>query len=472
MFFLISCTQDPKEITKITKEKEEKQQVEEAMVVESQKQIRDQEIATAQQVLDSPASIELCKAFHSQPTLCSSVGCDFVSKAVLFGSSDIRNKCNFGCCPNLNKRTGQSPTIAVCNALKTKSHLCSAAGCIYRASSSMFSEGKCELPNSNSDATTGDVSSPDMDFVGEDESIVSPDMDPTRQKRLKQEFVKAEKTNPESQKPRNEGMGEVKDSVRTTIVKGLKDVHNWIKKSQYGCRTGFFAKMKGHVQPRTCQSCISSSVGGLFTSQNSCSWCALDGHSSNIGFCVSDRSICQQIKTSELKNAFGENVRFSTSITEVNSWQCPNLVQSQLRQCKRGCDIRCQGKSEKEWSQQNQQNTGNVCIEPSKCESACAESMPKQLEEILFEERIARTTYAKYVSMELCIRGCTDRKVGFQDIDAKITTWEFQEIDQSKQECNDMCELTVTGTVQKKQEMDLNDATIARQSSSTTEDVH
>jgi len=43
----------------------------------------------------------------------------------------------------------------------------------------MFSEGKCELPNSNSDATTGDVSSPDMDFVGEDESIVSPDMDPT-----------------------------------------------------------------------------------------------------------------------------------------------------------------------------------------------------------------------------------------------------------------------------------------------------
>ena len=119
-----------------------------------------------------------------------------------------------------------------------------------------------------------------------------------------------------------------------------------------------------------------------------------------------------------------------------------------------------------------QQNTGNVCIEPSKCESACAESMPKQLEEILFEERIARTTYAKYVSMELCIRGCTDRKVGFQDIDAKITTWEFQEIDQSKQECNDMCELTVTGTVQKKQEMDLNDATIARQSSSTTEDVH
>jgi hypothetical protein len=37
--------------------------------------------------------------------------------------------------------------------------------------------------------------------------------------------------------------------------------------------------------------------------------------------------------------------------------------------------------------------------------------MPEQLEQIMFEERIARTTMGKTTAQEMCIRGCTDRKV-------------------------------------------------------------
>jgi hypothetical protein len=291
-------------------------------------------------------------------------------------------------------------------------------------------------------------------------------MDDIRQQRLRKEIEQADNAQPASQAKRNEGYGEIKDDLRTQIVSGMSKMHHWIKRTQHGCKTGFFAMMKGQVQPTSCMSCTKSSVGGLFTSANLCSWCALDGHSSNIGFCVSDASVCEQVKTNQLKKEFGEHVRFSTAITEINQWQCPNEIQSQLRQCQRGCDLRCRGKLEQDWAQQQQQNTGNVCIDPSQCEAACAKAMPRELEEILFEERLARTSYAKAVSMELCIRGCTDRKVGFQDIDAKITGWEHAEVDKSEGECNDMCELTVTGTIERKQEVALNDATVAKESGS------
>ena len=464
------CTTDTATIKRINKEKEEREQAEQTMLAASRKQLLAQEIATAENILEEPASLALCKFFHSQANLCEAAGCEFVSKTKpLFGSNDVRNVCNFGCCPTKQPRTGQSPTTAVCNALKTKSSLCAEAGCLYHASSKMFqSSGTCKVPGHDEpSATAEDVSSPDRGiFVGEDETLVSPDMDENRQLRLRSEYEKADQAFPDSQKVRNEGYGEIKDDLRTQIVSGLKRMHHWIKRHQHGCRTGFFAMMKGQVQPTSCMSCTKSSVGGLFTSSNLCSWCALDGHSSNIGFCVSDASVCVEMKTTQLKKEFGEHVRFSTAITEINQWQCPNQIQSQLRQCQRGCDLRCEGTLEKDWAQQQQQNTGNVCIDPSKCETACAKAMPRELEEILFEERLARTSYAKAVSMELCIRGCTDRKVGFQDIDSKISAWEFEEIDLSKSECNDMCELTVTGTIQRKQAVELNDATVAKEAGS------
>ena len=55
--------------------------------------------------------------------------------------------------------------------------------------------------------------------------------------------------------------------------------------------------------------------------------------------------------------------------------------------------------------------TSAECIDPSKCEDACSDAMPEQLEQIMFEERIARTTMGKTTAQEMCIRGCTDRKV-------------------------------------------------------------
>ena len=138
------CTADPAAIEKINKEKDEKQQVEQAMLAESQKQKRDEEIATAESILDAPASLALCKVFHSQANLCESVGCEFISRTkLLFGSDTVR--CNFGCCPTKQARTGQSPTTAVCNSLKTKPNFCAEAGCLYHASAKMFKSGRYVL---------------------------------------------------------------------------------------------------------------------------------------------------------------------------------------------------------------------------------------------------------------------------------------------------------------------------------------
>ena len=103
----------------------------------------------------------------------------------------------------------------------------------------------------------------------------------------------------------------------------------------------------------TCGGCVGTTVGGLtgLFSKSLCGWCAVDGHSSNIGYCVGSVSMCKTLQTSVLKKNFGPGgrVRFNDGITAMTQWRCPDEMEMLVRSCERGCDLRCDEQKKEEW---------------------------------------------------------------------------------------------------------------------------
>jgi hypothetical protein len=466
------CSNDEGLIKKMKDEAESTAQKERDMAEAARQQQADDEVAAANAMLSSPASAELCRAFQNQAGLCAAAGCQFVgAPQMTFRSNDLAAKCNLGCCPTGTPREGTAPTPGVCAALRSNAALCAQAGCIHRAAPTfqLLTRSKCIVPGADTGVDSG---RPDSDsdlrsmgedqLPGEDVEINTVNNNKERMLRLEGEVVAAEdkimaKTpaDPSSANPNPV----VTPSVREKIVKGLKSVSQWISREKHGCRTGLFAKWKGQQQPETCQACVQSSVGGLFTSSNLCSWCALDGHSSTIGFCAASPHVCHKVQTKAMQQHFGENVAFTAVISHYNAWQCPDVMEAQVRSCKRGCALRCEVEpGQKDWAQQQKRPTEAKCIAPEACEGRCKTALLDQLEMLMFEERVARTVPAMTTNLQLCIRGCTDRKVGFAALDTGLHEWEFDEIEKSSSTCLDQCDATIRGTISAEKQVALNDA--------------
>ena len=129
-----------------------------------------------------------------------------------------------------------------------------------------------------------------------------------------------------------------------------------------------------------------------------------------------------------------------------------------VRSCERGCDLRCDEQKVPEWAQKVKEPTKATCIDPAECEKACTDAAPKELEEIMFEERVARTGRGKMTVLETCIRGCTDRKVGYKDRTVSVSDHSFRDVDDSGGTCYNLCETTIRGTLQVKKAVADNDA--------------
>jgi hypothetical protein len=481
------CSNDASVIQQQKDEAEATAKQESDMAAAARQQQADDEVAAANAMLSSPAPAELCRAFQSQSGLCAAAGCSFVgTQRMIFRSADLTANCNMGCCPTGETREGTAPTPGVCASLRSNAVLCAQAGCIHRAAPTfqLQSRSTCIVPGSDTGAdgssggakgsTDGDVRLMDENQLpGEDVDINSVNTDASRMARLKEDVVAAEQqtlgktpADPSQTNPNPV----VTTPVREKIIKGIKSIRQWVVREKHGCRTGLFAKLRGQAQPETCQACVQSSVGGLFTSSNLCSWCALDGHSSTIGFCAASAHVCHQVQTKHMAQHFGENVAFTTAISHYNAWQCPDVAEAQVRSCKRGCALRCEVEAgKKDWAQQQKRPSEAKCIAPEGCEAACKTALPDQLERLMFEERVARTVPAMMTNVELCIRGCTDRKVGFGTIETGLHEWEFEEVESSQATCLDQCELTIRGTIRAEKQVAMNDAELGAAGSAAQE---
>ena len=301
-------------------------------------------LADAQLQLQQPATMELCHKFDADPGLCAEVGCAFVlGHRAMFSVDKFR--CNRGCCPSGKPRTGGVPGPMVCGQLASSPGLCAAAGCIHTASSKvlgLFGEGaSCDdqatvaasggggggtggASDGAGGSSSGSAAGDSGDFEGEDVDLMSPNESPKRQERLEANLAKAEKAAGGVKANVNEGKGNMLDGVRDGFKSAIKHASAWIKEHQHGCRTGIFASMRGQVQPKTCGGCVGTTVGGLagLFSDRLCGWCAVDGHSSNIGYCVGNVNLCRTMRSGNLNAEFGERVHFNGECDVTNRVRC------------------------------------------------------------------------------------------------------------------------------------------------------